>query len=1581
MVKALTISRKSPDSPSMDFLALREIGIQRIQELAGLLWTDYNTHDPGVTMLEVMSYVLTDIGYRANYDIKDILTQPPGSIEDIKNFYTACEILPVCPVTFNDYRKLLIDVEVVDENDELCKHVGVKNAWIQKSGAKATSRGDFKSEQFLIPPAEQKIYVDRKHSKLTLDPVDNIATENQECFYAKTLYDILLEFDKCDRFGDLNANFSEISFNLTQPEDPFRANMRIDFSRWDELEVDWSLPLDFTMHVERIRLSFPDVQTTNELVLEGGLSVSNIVRKLGGLDFVSQSFLNDLLPFVQDLFDEYILKVAKILEIVEEVKKTLHRNRNLCDDFYRISALKVEEIILCSDIELTAQADVEQVEAEILFQMANFLSPKVYFYTLQEMLNRCRNAIQYPLDAIIKNKRTFTIATSLQEDLNPDDAITILAAENNIKEYFVKCIRTNRENPNFTDIEVQEEVTSDEMGEAPVLIKGTIDEDRCLTVDKIFEGPKLKHGFIDDEELEKARRMKYIHVSDLIRIIMDVEGVVAVRNIQIANRPLDNDDSIPSRSVKWCLKLAFENNYVPRLNKTDSSLTFFKEQIPFIGKQTEVEAIIQQLEKEERPQKIYYPIMDIPVPTGEYMDLESYTSLQEDLPTVYGVSSRGVPGLGVLDPVDKSLRIAQAKQLKGFLLFFDQFMANYLSQLEHVKDLFSMNNEKDAFGNYKIDKTYFSQSLIPVVPNAPPLYVDPAGHIVALKQIIEGKELYEKRRNKFLDHLLGRFAESFTDYALLLYQASGAKAPEELIEDKLNFLDSYPELSAARGKGFNYLDPCFNWHVDNCSGLEQRASLLLGMPERTADALVFSPHFRIIESGGVFTFEIFNESASKFLLQTPDGVTYPTETDVKLQLEQILINGSCREKYQIIPSDAPGQFSFQLICEGEVLAVSKKVNFTSDAIGGDADVYINDLVENTIVPEFCNNHEANRKNLAPAIANYITYEVTVVSPQPDGQPPQYEIDYKLYDTPFAFTDDHLLLNGSVRGAAPNAINEVDVLEKGADDAMQVLCDLVGYGTKRKNYTFDEEDDPYTLVLCNRVGVEIGRSPIKDYNEAVVDEIVFLNPDVRIGADNIFDVDLVIDHGAEVELKLIQTPATELEDQTLSYSHTEAITAVSVEERKIECTLDPAIRLFEGDVIQILNGPNEGAYTVLRLERTASDLVIYTKNELPTDDISGLLQISRTYEITNITGNSVFVKAGDDERLANHLIDFFIDKFASNEGMHVIEHTLLRPRINEKVWKLADGNTLDGTLLNNGQIYFEKSVPIQIVKTKKSKVYVANNLKSELTHAAVKIIGGSPNDGAYTILNVNYHDIGNRTSIRLREPLLFDLPDPDYSNGRFAFTKFIDVTDIDAADRKIILHHTEGKHIKAGAIVEIKNSGAKKNNNDGRYLVERVNVLPGNQYEIIIGESEEKLQDALLAIHLDKEECESCNIFDPYSCIVSVVLPYWAGKFTNMAIRKFIQKTIRLEAPAHLLLNICWVDCSQMAELECKFKKWLIEIGKKEKNKEKLVEALAELIDIIDRLRNVYPSGTLHSCDDDDTFEDAIILNNSVLGTF
>ncbi len=113
----------------LDFQKLRDQGIDHCQSLASDLWTDFNLHDPGLTILEVLCYALTDLGYRTNLPFEDLIARSPqqklkddnsgnqGKPTD-DNFFTVEQILTCNPVTLLDFRKLLIDVP------------GVRNAWI-----------------------------------------------------------------------------------------------------------------------------------------------------------------------------------------------------------------------------------------------------------------------------------------------------------------------------------------------------------------------------------------------------------------------------------------------------------------------------------------------------------------------------------------------------------------------------------------------------------------------------------------------------------------------------------------------------------------------------------------------------------------------------------------------------------------------------------------------------------------------------------------------------------------------------------------------------------------------------------------------------------------------------------------------------------------------------------------------------------------------------------------------------------------------------------------------------------------------------------------------------------------------------------------------------------------------------------------------------------------------------------------------------------------------------------------------------------------------------------------------------------
>jgi len=61
----LTIPKHINSKDDKDFSFLRQVGMQHIASMSSQLWTDYNTHDPGITLLEALCYAITDY-YQAN---------------------------------------------------------------------------------------------------------------------------------------------------------------------------------------------------------------------------------------------------------------------------------------------------------------------------------------------------------------------------------------------------------------------------------------------------------------------------------------------------------------------------------------------------------------------------------------------------------------------------------------------------------------------------------------------------------------------------------------------------------------------------------------------------------------------------------------------------------------------------------------------------------------------------------------------------------------------------------------------------------------------------------------------------------------------------------------------------------------------------------------------------------------------------------------------------------------------------------------------------------------------------------------------------------------------------------------------------------------------------------------------------------------------------------------------------------------------------------------------------------------------------------------------------------------------------
>ena len=53
---------------------LQKKTLEEVQRLSGKVWTDFNVHDPGVTLADIANYALTETSYKLGFDLADYLT-------------------------------------------------------------------------------------------------------------------------------------------------------------------------------------------------------------------------------------------------------------------------------------------------------------------------------------------------------------------------------------------------------------------------------------------------------------------------------------------------------------------------------------------------------------------------------------------------------------------------------------------------------------------------------------------------------------------------------------------------------------------------------------------------------------------------------------------------------------------------------------------------------------------------------------------------------------------------------------------------------------------------------------------------------------------------------------------------------------------------------------------------------------------------------------------------------------------------------------------------------------------------------------------------------------------------------------------------------------------------------------------------------------------------------------------------------------------------------------------------------------------------------------------------------------------
>lgn len=345
------------------------------------------------------------------------------------------------------------------------------------------------------------------------------------------------------------------------------------------------------------------------------------------------------------------------------------------------------------------------------------------------------------------------------------------------------------------------------------------------TAEDIYAGPLLKKGFVANTDLHP--RKQTADPADLMKSVSQVPGVVKVKAIYLA----DENGTFQAKPIQ------IKEGHYPYLEMisgkheikiSSDKFEYNLRDAGFLNTYEQVKTVARRRFAGHKNSEASKPLK------ATYRNLGQYYSLQHTFPAIYGIGHAG------LEKDAPALRHAQAKQLKAYLLFFEQLLANYLAQLSNIGNLFS------PFLHQVPAVTYATQPLYNV-PHAASLlkaFTDQQAplswddftqdngnpYMKNMQEAAEPDKVYQERKNTILDHLLARFNLVLLKYPVNFYEqtygrdAAPARISAEL-EWKAEILRDMPALSANRNRSFNYREDIFDG--SDLSGYETMLHKLL----------------------------------------------------------------------------------------------------------------------------------------------------------------------------------------------------------------------------------------------------------------------------------------------------------------------------------------------------------------------------------------------------------------------------------------------------------------------------------------------------------------------------------------------------------------------------------------------------------------------------------------------------------------------------------------------------------------------------------------------------------------------------------
>ena len=341
--------------------------------------------------------------------------------------------------------------------------------------------------------------------------------------------------------------------------------------------------------------------------------------------------------------------------------------------------------------------------------------------------------------------------------------------------------------------------------------------------DEIFSLRTPLLGFIDADELRTFSRKTDLYASDAIGILMAIPGIKAIRHIHFITD--ENEGGVlseydgrhvqidPSGDLSFSMSPLFHRNQRVSRSLFVNNIIFQRAGLTFFPPEGADGLSVHPKEDEKKPLPAGF-ITSLPLPKGTYRSTDRYFSFQNLFPASYRMGVDSIPESA------SALRKAERMQLKAYLTFFDQALADYLAQLDHLQDLLAIK-EKD-------NHTYFHHGLQDTdIVDVSKVLKDHPGYRIPP----DNQQTDLARKNSILNHLLSRFADSFAEYTALEFVRKGYEDEFtllECVEDKKRFLRDYPRISSLRSSGLDWTSSGLTLRV---SGAERRIMRKLGVNE------------------------------------------------------------------------------------------------------------------------------------------------------------------------------------------------------------------------------------------------------------------------------------------------------------------------------------------------------------------------------------------------------------------------------------------------------------------------------------------------------------------------------------------------------------------------------------------------------------------------------------------------------------------------------------------------------------------------------------------------------------------------------